>query len=291
MLQRLIGEPINLRIQLDPNAGQVVIDSGQLHQVIWNLAVNARDAMPQGGRLTIRTRAVYRDTEETVPGRTLRPGPHIEFTMSDTGVGMSEEVLRHLFEPFFTTKSPGMGSGLGLATVYGIVQQAKGMIHITSRPHEGTTVTILFPDAGIKEIDDSPKSSVPVPRKGSETILLVEDEPIVRDLARLVLQRHGYHVVTAESPQEALDIVRLSAEPLAMVVTDIVMPGMSGRELVEILRQRQPGLRILYMSGYTRDEIVRYGVESSKDSFLQKPFQPAMLASKVREILDQPVSD
>jgi CheY-like chemotaxis protein len=277
MLARLIGEDIRLVTVIDPNLSVVRADPGQLEQILLNLVVNARDAMPRGGTLTIECRNVSEAISRS-----------IRLSVSDTGVGMNEEVKARIFEPFFTTKAPGKGTGLGLATVFGIVQQSGGRIQVQSRPGVGTTFQIDLPATG--SIAEAPASQVtrPLPSRGSETVLLVEDEGAVRMLALHALQTNGYAVLDAETGEQALHVVQTFGVPVRLLVTDVVMPGLNGRELAERLQNSQPSLRVLYMSGYTSDEIVRRGIEADRVNFLQKPFTPQTLIRKVREILDSP---
>ncbi len=288
MLRRLIGEDIQLAASLDPAAGAVNADPGQLEQVLLNLAVNARDAMPTGGRLTIETRPVRLATEHVERRYRIPPGEYVLLAVTDTGVGMDEATQTHLFEPFFTTKEVGKGTGLGLATVYGIVKQSGGYVWVYSEPGHGTTVKVYLPRVGA-----APEAVVPAPmaesqplRGGRETVLLVEDATPVRTLARRSLQVWGYTVLDAADPQAALALASGYPESIDLLVTDVVMPGMSGRELAERLVPQRPRMRVLYTSGYTDDAMVRQGVLTAGVAFLQKPFVPETLARKVREVLD-----
>ncbi|MFI5180677.1 MAG: PAS domain S-box protein [Thermoanaerobaculia bacterium] len=287
LLRRLIGEDIVLTCILDQNLHRVTIDPSQMEQVILNIAVNARDAMPRGGRLTIETRNVEgtaAPSVDTGPGKIPR---FVLLAISDTGCGMTPEIRSRVFEPFFTTKSPAKGTGLGLATVYGIVQQSGGHIDLRSVPGEGSRFEILLP-----AVEETPAARVSsdarlraVP-KGTETILLVEDEEAVRRIIRLVLDASGYKVLEASNGEEALEIAHGLGGAIHLVVTDVVMPEMSGRELAERLRSQAPFLRVLFVSGYTDDAVIRHGVVDGRESFLQKPFSPLTLAKKVREALD-----
>jgi PAS domain S-box-containing protein len=284
MLRRLIGEDVRLETNLAA-VPSVRIDPGQLEQVFMNLAVNARDAMPGGGRLTIASEAVdLPDGLPTESGDTVR-GPCVRVSVSDTGVGMSAAVKAHIFEPFFTTKGPGKGTGLGLATVYGIVRQAGGTIAVESEPGAGTTFHIVLP--AVRDLPTAPKSSImTVAPRGAETVLIAEDEDGVRHVAKAILEIQGYTVLAAETGDAA---ARVSAEHtgrIDLLLTDVVMPGMGGRALAEAVRGQRPGTRILYMSGYTDDAVIRSGVEASRDWFIQKPFTPLSLARRVREVLD-----
>jgi signal transduction histidine kinase/DNA-binding response OmpR family regulator len=288
MLRRLIREDIELVIALDPELGRVKADMGQIEQVIMNLAVNARDAMPQGGKLTIETANVVLDEEYAQQHVDVQPGPYVMLAVSDTGVGMDEETRSHLFEPFFTTKEVGEGTGLGLATVYGIVKQSGGHIWVYSEPKPGTTFKVYLPR--VEEAVESGKqvqSPAESPR-GSETVLLVEDADMVRDLAYRVLLQNGYTVLEARDGREALQVCEEHEGPIHLLMTDEVMPQMSGRELADRLMPLRPEMRMLYMSGYTDDGIIRHGVLEPGVAFLQKPFTPDALTSKVREVLDAP---
>jgi PAS domain S-box-containing protein len=287
MLRRLIGEDMDLQTDLAADPSWVKVDPGQLEQVVMNLVVNARDAMPRGGRITIRTRnaapAASVDLEEA--GEPERR-PRVVIAISDTGSGIPPEVKPHLFEPFFTTKAPGKGTGLGLATVYGIVKQSGGDLVVESEPGKGATFTVALPS------QDSPRrtrgasgSHRALPR-GTETVLVVEDEDAVRRIVKIALETTGYRVIEARNGTEALEAARTHAGAIHMVVTDVVMPEMSGRELAERITKDFPGLRILYMSGYMDDAVVRHGIVEAGVAFLQKPFSPLALARKVREMLD-----
>jgi PAS domain S-box-containing protein len=285
LLRRLIGEDIEVALDLAEECGHVKADPGQVEQVIMNLAVNARDAMPQGGRLTIATRNVEVDEAEAARYEEVAPGRCVMLAVADTGVGMSAETQTHLFEPFFTTKGVGEGTGLGLAMVYGIVKQSGGHIAVDSVVGQGSTFRIVFPrvDAPVEEEEGA--RPVALPRRGSETVLLVEDEEAVRDLVREVLAMQGYRVLEAATAAEALAIGEKHDGVIHLLVSDVVMPGMSGKELAERLAADRPGLRVLYMSGYTDTAIVHHGVLAPGTAFLQKPFTPAVLARRVGEIL------
>ncbi len=288
MLQRLIGEDIDLVTVLDPALGRVKADPGQLEQILMNLAVNARDAMPQGGKLTIETTNVELDGAYAGQHVAVRPGSYVMMAVSDTGCGMDAETRSHLFEPFFTTKEVGKGTGLGLATVYGIVKQSGGSIWAYSEPGRGATFKIYLPrfeeSAGAQVVVAPPAKSV----GGSETILLVEDDEAVRSLAGDVLQRHGYTVLEARHGAEALVISERHAGPIALMLTDVVMPGKRGHEVAGQLAAGRPDMKVLYMSGYTDNGIVHQGVLDAGMAFLAKPFTPSALARKVREVLDAP---
>jgi two-component system cell cycle sensor histidine kinase/response regulator CckA len=288
MLRRLIGEDVELVTVLDPRLGHVRADAGQIEQVIMNLVVNARDAMPRGGTLTIETRDV--ELDETYSREHLVSGPagsYVMLAVSDTGVGMSAETKSHMFEPFFTTKGAGRGTGLGLATVYGIVKQSNGYVWVYSELDRGTAFKIYLPrvEEGLEPAGAAATRARP--SRGSETILLVEDEESVRALVRKILQSLGYDVLEAHNGEQALKIARQHPGAIDLVVSDLVMPEMGGVDLVSRLRKLRPGIRVLYMSGYTDDAVVRQGFLDSASAFLQKPFAPAALAEKVREVLER----
>ena len=288
MLGRLLGEDIELAAILDPQLGQVHADPGQLEQVLMNLAVNARDAMPHGGQLTIETANVELDEAYARRHAAVQPGFYVMVAVSDTGSGMDAETQAHLFEPFFTTKEAGKGTGLGLATVYGIVKQSEGSIWVYSEPGQGTTFKIYLPrvDQPGKTVGEE-QAPQAVPR-GAETILVVEDEEALRELACLTLREYGYTVLEASQGDEALQLFAERQAPVDLLVTDVVMPGLSGPELAEQLTSRQPQMKVLYTSGYMSHAIVRDGVLKAGTPFLPKPFNPDDLARKVREVLDTP---
>jgi PAS domain S-box-containing protein len=287
MLRRTIGEDIELVSLLAENLGRIKADPGQIEQVILNLVVNAKDAMPNGGKLTIETANVVLDESIAHSRIGVTPGRYVMLSMSDTGSGMTPEVKERIFEPFFTTKEKGKGTGLGLSTVYGIIQQSGGNIWVYSEPGVGTTFKIYLPT--IEEGKESLRpASIPAKStQGFETILLVEDEEMVRKLASTVLQKNGYTVLEASNGEEALRIVQeQNGNPIHLMVTDVVMPGMSGRQLADRLLPLRPEMRVLYMSGYTDDAIVHHGVLDPGIAYIQKPFAPDAFASKVRQILD-----
>ncbi|MFO0936337.1 MAG: PAS domain S-box protein [Gemmataceae bacterium] len=281
LLRRLIGEDVALAVTSHPAPCRVTADPNQLDQVILNLAVNARDAMPTGGRLALSTRVVELSAGE-VDGRPA--GRYTELTVTDTGCGMSDEVRAKIFEPFFTTKGQGKGTGLGLATVFGIVQQAGGAIAVESEVGRGTTFRVLLPEAAA-----APQALSGETRfggRGTETVLLVEDDDAVRELSRIALESQGYLVVPAASGAEELEALRTRRGQIRLLVTDVIMPEMSGRELADAVRELAPGVRVLFVSGYTDDAVVRHGVVGEEVEFLQKPFTPLGLARKVREVID-----
>ena len=288
MLPRLIGEDIDLVIGLAPDLGNVKADPNQIEQVLLNLSINARDAMPKGGKLTIETSNVNIGEEYAGQHTSVRPGDYVMLAVSDTGSGMDAQTQAHIFEPFFTTKGVGKGTGLGLATVYGIVKQSEGNIWVYSEVGVGTSFKIYLPcvessDKRVQARTDNPKSS-----KGAETVLLVEDEELVRNLATEVLRESGYQVLEAKHGNEALIMGKQHDGVIHLMLTDIVMPQMGGRELVEHLAPLRRDMKVLYMSGYTDDAIVHHGVLEEGTAFIGKPFTPDTLARKVREILDAP---
>ncbi|MCL4402178.1 MAG: ATP-binding protein [Acidobacteria bacterium] len=285
MLRPIIGEHIELITALRPDSGRIKADAGQMEQVIMNLVLNARDAMPQGGRITIRTGSAEFSREEA-EAHEVSLGAYVMLSVTDTGQGMDARTMSHLFEPFFTTKEKGKGTGLGLSTVYGIVKQSRGDVWARSAPGQGSTFTICLPrfqDAAEANATGSPAR---VPACGTETILIVEDEESVRRLLKHVLSRQGYTVLEAPDGPSALEIARANSSPIHLLLTDMVMPGMSGREVGERFLAQRPKSRVIYMSGYTDDVLVRTGALGPGMSFLQKPLRPEVLAAKVRETLD-----
>ena len=288
MLSRLIGEDIELAVVPAPGLDRVQADPGQIEQVIVNLVVNSRDAMPQGGRLTVETANVELDEAYARRHVSVPAGPYVTLSVTDTGAGMDEATRSRVFEPFFTTKEPGKGTGLGLATVYGIVKQSGGDIRLYSEVGTGTTFTIYLPRVveAISPPDPTASPTATVPR-GDETVLLVEDEPEVRDLAREILEASGYTVLQACDAQDAVFMAERHAGPIDLLLTDVIMPRQSGRALVEQLRPLRPEMQVLYMSGYTNEAIVRHGVLDPDTLFIQKPFSPAGLGHKVRAAIDR----
>ncbi|MGC2672803.1 MAG: PAS domain S-box protein [Candidatus Acidiferrum sp.] len=289
LLARLMGEHIEMVTRCGANVGNVKADPAQVEQVIMNLVVNARDAMPKGGRLTVETFNVDLDSTYARDHVSVKPGAYVMLAVSDTGMGMSPETVAHIFEPFFTTKESGQGTGLGLSTVYGIVKQSGGYIWVYSEPGKGTTFKVYLPR--VTELAESKTGAVQLPGagKGSETILLVEDEEAVRELASRILSAKGYSVVVAKSTQEAEQLATKHAGEIHLLLTDIIMPGTSGRELARRITERHPRTRVLYMSGYTDNVLAQGGVLEAGLSFLQKPFTPGALVQKVRDVLDSPV--
>jgi len=297
MLRRLIGENIRLVTSLDEGLSCVKMDPGQVEQILTNLVVNARDAMPKGGTVSIETENVILDEEYTRRHFGASPGSYVRVSVTDTGVGMDETVKSHLFEPFFTTKEKGKGTGLGLSTCYGIVKQNRGYISFWSEPGRGTSVEVFLPMVQGTHVPEERDRGGPLP-KGKETILVVEDEPTVRGMIRRILAGNGYRVLEASGGAEAFEAVRKAAvaadetgervreKKLDLLLTDVVMPSMGGKELADALKNDFPGLMVLYMSGYTDDSIVQQGVLDEGIAFIQKPFSPAALIQKVRETLD-----
>ncbi len=286
MLRRLIGEDIILDSKLNDDVKQVKADPGQMEQVLMNLAVNARDAMPTGGRLTIETSNVYLDEIYAQKHQPVLTGHYVMFAMSDTGTGMDEDTKSQIFEPFFSTKEKGKGTGLGMSTVYGIIKQSGGYIWIYSELGHGTTIKIYLPQVDqapfkVKRNRFDPKSF-----RGTETILLVEDDKMVRDMAFITLEKYGYTVYSASNGEDALNLVNTLKADFDLLLTDVVMPGMSGRELAKKIEPLFDNIKILFMSGFTDDAIVQHGVLDADLQFFQKPFSPTDLARRVRGLLD-----
>jgi two-component system cell cycle sensor histidine kinase/response regulator CckA len=285
LLQRLIGEHIELLVILNPALGRIKADSGQLEQIIMNLAVNARDAMPAGGKLTIETSNVELDEQYTAQHADTQTGPHVMLAVTDTGCGMDAKTKAHIFEPFFTTKEFGKGTGLGLATVYGIVKQSGGSVWVYTEPGIGTTFKTYFPCVGpVLEITSTGEKAEKVDR-GSQTILIVEDDAALLEVTHRSLEAVGYAILAARSAMEAIRIAETHLGPIHLMVTDVIMPGMSGVQLAFRLSALRPEMKVLYVSGYTDDTIVHHGVLQPGLEFLQKPFSPKMLARKVGEVL------
>jgi signal transduction histidine kinase len=285
MLTRLIGEDIELSTRLEPQLLHVKADPTQVEQVIMNLVVNARDAMPRGGQLTVATGNVAVDVTSPPPHPDVTPGTYVMLAVTDTGTGMDAETRRRLFEPFYTTKEPGKGTGLGLSTVYGIVKQSGGHIWVCSEPGRGATFTICLP-----AVCEAPEAPAVVPPddapRGTETILLVEDEGDLRALVRQVLQERGYHVVEAAGPREALHLASESRSRIDLLLTDVIMPQMTGRVLADLLTAERPAMPVLFMSGYADNAVVEHGVLQAGRAYLQKPFTPIQLARVVRRVID-----
>jgi len=288
MLQRLLGEDIEFALNLTVGLPGVVADAGMIEQIIMSLAVNARDAMPRGGKLAIGTSSTWIDEFYPRRNREAPPGQHVCLTVTDTGSGMDAAILDHIFEPFFTTKEVGKGTGLGLATVYEIVRKHNGWIEVSSQVGEGTTFKIFLPAIGKAIEAPAGDTAFLTVAGGHETILVVEDEPALREMVRLILEEYGYHVLEAQSGVQALKVWAEHPEQIDLLLTDMKMPeGMNGRELAEKLLHEQPVLKVVYTSGYSRDVagpdlMLKEGV-----MFLQKPYHPKTLARTVRDCLDQ----
>jgi two-component system cell cycle sensor histidine kinase/response regulator CckA len=290
MLLRVLGEHLELRTHLAPDLHHVLADPGQIEQIIVNLAVNARDAMPSGGKLVIETANVSLDEAFTSKHHGMQPGRYAMLAVTDTGSGMDATTLSRIFEPFFTTKERGRGTGLGLSTVYGIVKQSGGAVWVYSEVGHGTTFKVYLPahagEAAIAAAEVAPSSAA----MRDETILLVEDEEIVRDVAHRILRRRGYRVLVARNGAEAISLAQAEEGPIHLLLTDVVMPGMSGRDAADRITSRRPDLKVLYMSGYTDNTVFAQGVHVESVSFLQKPFTPDSLAAKVHTVLQQPAA-
>ncbi|MBU1742874.1 MAG: response regulator [Proteobacteria bacterium] len=286
MLRRLIGEDFDLVTHSEPDLGTVLADPGQIEQVIMNLAINARDAMPAGGKLTIETLNVDLDESYCRVHAEAKPGPHVMLAVSDTGVGMDKEVRSQIFEPFFTTKEKSKGTGLGLSTVYGIVKQSGGHIFVYSEPGRGTTFKIYLPRVDEVAASFKRDRETAVVRGGTETILVVEDEEKVRQFVSGVLREKGYHVLEAADGEEALAIAEGLEGRIDLLLTDVVMPGLSGRQLAERMTDVYPRIKVLYASGYTNNAIAHHGILEPGIHFIAKPLAPNSLTLKVREVLD-----
>jgi two-component system cell cycle sensor histidine kinase/response regulator CckA len=288
ILRRLIGEHIELLTELDPALSCIKADATQIEQVVMNLAVNARDAMPEGGTLTLRTANVTPPAGEVPAPLALEPPPYVMLEVRDTGCGMTDEVKSHLFEPFFTTKEEGRGTGLGLSTVYAIVDRASGQIAVESEAGQGAAFRIYFPRTAQAAPAVVPSVGVAPERNDAETVLLVEDEDAVRNVVKRILEMNGFHVLIASDGVEALDVAEKADRPIRLLLSDVVMPRMSGRELAERLKQIRPDIHVLFMSGHTDDVTVHHVAVHKRMAFIQKPFSATALARKIREVLGKP---
>lgn len=287
MLGRMLGDDVTLNSTLSHDLGTVRADPSQIEQVLMNLTVNARDAMPQGGKITIATANVKIDQAYSRQHPYLKPGPYVMLTVSDTGIGMDAETRTRIFEPFFSTKADGKGTGLGLSTVFGIVKQSAGAINVYSEPGHGTKFKVYFPQCEEVPVAIQPDETTPI-RGGSETILLVDDAAPLRGLTRLLLEGCGYTVLDSGDPAEAISIAGRYKGSLPLLITDVVMPGFSGRILAERLAAARPETKVLYTSGYADDEVAQHGLVGADCAFLEKPFSRDALIRKVREVLDSP---
>jgi CheY-like chemotaxis protein len=284
LLKRLVGEDVLLVTTLARDAGNVRADTGQMEQTIMNLAVNARDAMPEGGTLTITTASVEMSEARLRGHPDAVPGRYVMLSVSDSGVGMDDETKAKIFEPFFTTKEVGKGTGLGLATVFGIVKQSKGFIRVESAPESGSTFHIYFPE--VSETPELPTATTSKPAHGAETVLVVEDEPAVRSIVRETLERSGYTVLEAPDGETAMSVSANHQGQIHLLLTDLVMLGMSGREVARQLTALRPGIRTLFMSGHTGDNATARQILEREAAYVQKPFAPDDLARTVRKVLD-----
>jgi PAS domain S-box-containing protein len=293
MLRRILGEDIDYAQVLAPDLGAVRADPGQIEQVLMNLVVNARDAMPKGGKLTIETSNVELDEEYAARHVAVKPGPYVHFAVTDTGCGMDAATQARIFEPFFTTKEKGKGTGLGLSTVYGIVKQSGGNIWVYSEPGQGTTFRVYLPReiAAATKVTSSRLKAISARPTGTETILVVEDEEAVCEIAKRILSMSGYTVLTAVTADAALRLCQAHEGTIHLLLTDVVMPQMGGKVLAERVALARPGIKVLYMSGYTDDAIVHHGTLDPGTHFISKPFSAADLTRKVREVLDSDIAD
>lgn len=286
MLQRLIGEDIDLRLVLRPDLGRVNADPGQVEQVLMNLVVNARDAMPKGGTLTIETSNATLGHDYSGRHLAVKPGPYVLVAVSDTGSGMDAATQARLFEPFFTTKGSGKGTGLGLSTAFSIIRQSNGSIDVYSEQGRGTSVKVYLPRIDQPAEVEEANTQKAAAARGTETILLVEDDEMVRNLVREALEREGYRIMDSADPVQARHMAEQFKGVIQLMITDVVMPKLSGRELANHLTRKRPDMKVLYMSGYTDSAVVNSGLLQREVAFLQKPFTPAALTEKVRSVLE-----
>ncbi len=290
MLQRLIGEDIVLAAELDPLLGRVTADADQMHQVIMNLVVNARDAMPDGGTLDICTMNVDVSDDDASMRFDAQPGPYVMMSATDSGAGMDEQTRQHIFEPFFTTKKGDKGTGLGLSTVYGIVRQSGGWIDVSSKVGVGTSFKLYFPRTDGGSLDEHHEATRTEAPHGGETILLVEDQDAVRRLTKSILKAYGYQILEAPNADEALGIAERYSGEIDLLLTDVVLPGVNGKELSERLKTLRPTVKVLFTSGYPSDVIAHRGVLDVGMAYIPKPFRPDVLAAKVREVSTEPAT-
>ena len=287
ILTRVIGEDVKLETRLADDLGTLKADPGQVEQVIMNLVVNASDAMPNGGTITLSTENVTVDGPSSQPHPQLRAGSYVAIRVSDTGMGMDAATMKHIFDPFFTTKESGKGTGLGLATVYAIAERTGGVVMVHSAPGEGAEFTVYLPRTDAAAEHYASGASLPLPPRGSETILFVEDDDAVRALGHRILERHGYTVLPARDGKDALEKARRFAGDIDLLLTDVVMPRVGGRKLVDAIAAQRPGIRVIYLSGHTAGEIDKRGELDPGVAFLQKPFTAQTLLLKIRDVLDE----
>jgi two-component system cell cycle sensor histidine kinase/response regulator CckA len=287
ILTRVVGEDVKIETRLADSIGTVKADPGQVEQVIMNLVVNASDAMPGGGVVTLSTGNIVVDDPERRPHPQLRAGSYVALRVCDTGMGMDDATMRQIFDPFFTTKESGKGTGLGLATVYAIAERSGGAVGVHSAPGEGAEFTVYFPRVDATAEQYQSGANLPLPPRGTETILFVEDDEAVRQLGHRMMERHGYTVLAARDGKEALERARRYADDIDLLVTDVVMPHVGGRKLVDAMAAQRPGIRAIYLSGYTAGEIDRRGELDPGVAFLQKPFTAPALLLKIREVMDE----
>jgi CheY-like chemotaxis protein len=287
MLRHFIGEDIEVTMHLDPSVGAIMGDPTQIEQILLNLAINARDAMPNGGKLTLETKNLFLDEAYARTHSEVQPGPYVMLGVSDTGHGMDANVLSRIFDPFFTTKGKERGTGLGLSTVYGIVKQHQGHVSAYSEPDQGSTFRVYLPLLQQASEQEPASPAVATQLRGNETILIVEDDEIVRQLTSEVLEALGYKILQGRDPEEAKRVTALHEGPIHLLLTDVVLPQMDGKSLFHFLSPLFPEMRVLYVSGYTENAIVHHGVLDAGVKFLQKPFTVQALSRKVREVLEE----